>query len=150
MLIFKGSKDLESYSFRYNSKEMTVVAGQKVDVRDFDVPNAGVRGTEKHIMSKHPGLFELTDEKNDGVVSKEAQKEIKELKSLVSEKDSELKKTKDALDNISEKHAASVGEIEAAKQETASIKKEIKKLEKKNADLEEEVEKLRLQVGTKK
>lgn len=156
MLIFKGriasegNPEVEKYTFKYGGKDRTVEIGDKVDVRDFDVSNKDVKGTEKHIMQKHAGLFELTDEKNDGVVSKEIQNEVKQLKSQLADEQKKSVELKAAYDNIQEKHASSVGEIESAKKETASIKRDLIKIKKENEDLEDEVKKLRLSIGTGK
>lgn len=155
MLIFKGRSEdvvnkieaINKHTFRYGGKERTVEVGEKIDVRDFDVANKDVRGVEKHIMQKHAGLFELTDEKMDGVVSKEIQNEVKQLKSQLVDEQKNSAELKAAYENIQEKHAASVGEIESAKQETKSIRKDLVKIKKENDDLEDEVKKLRLTIA---
>lgn len=144
------NKTQEVASIRYNGRIISVTPNAKLDVRDFDVANKDVRGCEKHIMNKNPGIFEITDDRNDGNVSKELQNEIKELNSKLVDEQKKSAELKLALDNISEKHAASVGEIEGAKQETKNIKKELVKIKKENEDLEDEVTKLRLSVTTGK
>lgn len=150
MLIFKGNKEVNEYEFRYNGKIKSVSVGDKVDVRDFDVANKDVKGAEKHIMSKHAGLFDLTEDNLENAVSKEAQKEIKDLKAALAEKDELLRQASEALKSISEKHSASAGEIESAKKEAVGSRKEVTRLKKALDDQEDEIKKLRLQIGSKK
>lgn len=144
MLINKTERSVQ---IRYNSKIIAVEPGQKLDVRDFDVANKDVRGCEKHIMLKNIGIFDLTEDKNDGVVSKEMQEELKATKDLLETEQKNLADLQKVNDQLTEKLSAMSGEVEEAKKSVLSMKKEVTKAKQEKKDAEEEVEGLRLQLS---
>lgn len=139
----------EDVTIRYNSKEFILKAGDKFDVRDFDVPNAGVVNTEKHVMKKNAGKLEITSAKADSVDNVNHQKEIKALKVTINDLQDQLKALADANEELVQKHAAMAGEVGAAKQEAQSLRKDMPRVLKENEDLKDEVEKLRLRTTKK-
>lgn len=140
----------EDVSIRYNSKTFDLKKGEKFDVRDFDVPNAGVVNTEKHIIKKNSGKLDIISAKADSKDYAEHQKEIKELKHKIVDQEGQIKALADANEELVQKHAAMAGEVESAKQEAKANKNDVARLTKENKDLEDEVEKLRLRVASPK
>lgn len=139
----------EDVTIRYNGKDFDLKAGEKFDVRDFDVPNAGVVNTEKHIIKKNPGKLDVISSKADASDNKEYLKEIKALNTTISGLFEQVAQLKDANEELVQKHAAMAGEVETAKQEAQSLRKDAARIVKENKDLEEEVKTLRLRVTGK-
>lgn len=136
-------------TIKYNGKEHTLQPGEKFDVRDFDVPNAGVINTEKHIMKKNPGMLDIASSKADAKENEEYRKEIKAINSMLHNANEKIRELQGVNEALVQKHAAMAGEVETAKQEAQSLRKDQARIIKENKDLEEEVEKLRLRTTGK-
>lgn len=131
---------------KYNGKIKELKEGERFDIRDFDVSNQEVKGAEKHITMKSLGCFDVSNEKNDGLVSKEMTKELAEAKKRAIDLERELSDTKKQIEHLTDKHAAMAGEVEEAKKEVNSMKKQVNKYKQEAEELEDEVKKLRKQL----
>ncbi len=139
----------EDVNIKYNGKIFELKSGDKFDVRDFDVPNAGVVNTEKHIMTKNPGKLEITSNKSDAKDYADNQKTIKALNTTIKELQDRVKDLKEANEELVQKHSAMAGEVSSVQQSVKSFKTDNDRLIKENKELEDEIQKLRLRVATK-
>jgi len=148
MIINKGS---ETVTVKFNGQIRTLAPGEGLDIRDFDIENKHVAGAEKHIMSKYPGVFEQKETiSGDPSVVKEYLRTIQELELKISALTNDLIETKASEKIMREKFQAGVGEIESAKQESASLRKEVDRLTAENENLDNEIKQLRLGSRTPK
>lgn len=144
------NKTKEKVKVVYNGKFRDLDPGQGIDIRDFDVENKHVIGAEKHIMNKHPGVYEQRPNTGaDPNVQADAGK-IKELQASVQSLAKELEDLKASEKMAREKHATANEEMQAAQKEVLSMRKEVDKYKAERDELEEENQKLRLEVSTKK
>ena len=127
----------------YNGKSRELASGESIDIRDFDIENKHIAGAEKHIMSKNPGIYEQKATVGDSKVESKYIDQIKAMQLRIDELLAELNKIKTSEKLAQEKHATSVGEVEAMKQQVASMKKEVDKYKATHDDLENEIQKLR-------
>lgn len=147
MLINKTDKN---QIVTYNGRSRELKPGESIDIRDFEIANKDVPAIEKHIISKHPGLYDQKMTIGDSKVEAKynAQIEILEKRIIhLGTKIDELKKSEKVAQDL---HAASAGEVETARQEVESMKKEVNKYKFEKEELEAENQKLREQVTKQK
>lgn len=142
MLVNKTS---EKVKIIYNGQSRELKPGEGIDIRDFDIETRLVPQVEKRIMSKHPGTY---DQKptvgKDPNADKKYIDEINSLKNRISDLEKEISEVKASEKTAQDRHAATAGEIETAKQDVLSMRKEVDKYKAEKADLEHEIEQLRL------
>lgn len=141
------NKKNESVEVRYNGKSRILAPSESIDIRDFDIDNKHVAGAEKHIMNKHPGVFDQKPTIGDLKVEGKYTEQIKNLEGRIETLVKELSDVRASERIAQEKHSSSVGEVEAMKQNIASMKKEVDKYKFEKDELESENQKLREQVS---
>ena len=154
MLIFKGYKvgeqDVSLITLRYNDINITLKVGDKLDVRDFDIPNAAVVNVEKHLIRKNPGRgLEIVGGISNAQEEKELRIQIKNLNALCDKLKHDIMTLEQVNKELVDKHGAAAGEIQAMAKEKQSMKNELDRVVRENKSLEEEIERLRLRTTKK-
>jgi DNA repair exonuclease SbcCD ATPase subunit len=143
------NKSEKTVKIKYNGFFIEVPPSGILDVRDFDIPNAAVKGAERHITNKNPGVFELIDFK-EVANTKESARRIAELE----EANAELTKLyESAMQNnkrLQEAHGVRAQEIETARKEVAKAKDDLIEALRSRKELEDEIRGLREQMVTPK
>ena len=140
------NKTLENVEIRYNGKSRILAPSEAIDIRDFDVENKYVVPAEKHIMNKYPGIYDQKPTIGDPKVEGKYTEQIKTLEGRIEALTKELAEVRASEKIAQEKHSSSAGEVEAMKQNVASMKKEVDKYQFETKELEQENQKLREQV----
>ena len=137
----------ETKKIKYNGKTRELKPGKGIDLRDFDVANKEINLTEKHIMTKYPGVYEIEKSVGDPERDKIVQKEIDDLAKENEGLRAEASALQEANKELVNKHEAACGEVQAEKERADSLKIEADAANGKVKGLEDEVEKLRLQIA---
>lgn len=132
------SKLKEPKVIKYNGIEITVEAGGRLDVREFEVLHKNVSAVERHIQKKNPGDFEQTETVETGKLKSQYEEEIDSLKKEVAS----LKKLSESYIQAAginaNKAISDASQINELLKENASLKGKIENLEQKIKDINEE------------
>jgi len=96
MLIYKANKEVKNQKdieIQYNQNTIVVSPGKSLDVRDFNIPADSILGVERHLLLKHPGIFNQEKTKDIMQSNKEYLEKIDVLEKQLEES---VKKIEDA------------------------------------------------------
>lgn len=122
---------IKEYRVKYNDIERFVSSGEKLDVRDFNILHGQIKGTEDHIIKKHPGIFTQEEGLTDSQTVKEFEKQVKVLSKDLEEAKAQRDAAVANAEELREKITSMQNEATGYGTQIAGLKNEINGLKAK-------------------